>query len=206
MNYTQLASEMDLQKAANAVKNNGFQVFIANTKEEAKKLALKLIPDGAEVMTNTSITLEETGIKNEIDKSGNYISLHNKLLSMNRETEQIKMKEIRSVPEYALGSAHAVTLDGSILIASGSGSQIPGYAYGANQVILIIGTHKIVKNIDSGIKRIYEHSLPLESKRANKAYNITSGSSPRRILILNSESDINKGRTTIIFLKEAIGF
>jgi hypothetical protein len=89
------------------------------------------------------------------------------------------------------------------MIASNSGSQIPGYAYGADHVVWVVGTHKIVKDIDEGLERIYQHSLPLESERARKAYGVER-SYVSKILIFAREPE--KNRSTVIFVNEVLGF
>ncbi len=198
------ASDEILSKTASSLKANGINPVIVNTRQEAKEKVLALLPIGAEVMNMTSQTLTAIGIVDEIKKSGRYNSIHNTILSLDKETQLRKMKELRSVPNWAIGSVHAVTEDGQILIASGTGSQIPAYAYGANHVIWVVGTQKIVKDIDEGIKRIYEHSLSLESERINALYGGTGGSSVNRILIVTKESVPE--RTTMILVKEMLGF
>ena len=203
-NYTTLATEESLQTTKEALTRNGFKVLIANNGEEAKKMLLEILPKGSEVMENTSTTLNQIGVTEEIDNSGNYDSIHKKVLTMDREKEGKEISRMRSVSDWAIGSFHAVTEDGKIMMASGSGSQVPGYAYGANNVIFVAGTHKIVKDIDAGFDRIYTHSLPLESERIDKVYNTTGGSNARRILIMNSEK--NPERTTVILVKEVLGF
>lgn len=155
-------------------------------------------------MENTSTTLDQIGVTSEIDEKDGVVSLHRKVLSMDREKEGKRISEIRTVPDWAIGSFHAVTVDGKIIIASGSGSQIPGYAYGANHVIFVAGTHKIVQDINEGFERIYSYTLPRESERINKVYSTTNGSNARRILIMNSEK--NPDRTTVILVKEVLGF
>ena len=202
--FSQLASEQSLTKTKNSLEKNGFRVIIVENGQTAKEQLLSLIPKDAEVMENTSTTLDQIGVTSEIDENNTVVSLHKKVLSMDREKEGKRISEIRSVPEWAIGSFHAVTTDGKIMMASGSGSQVPGYAYGANHVVFVAGTHKIVKDIDEGFERIYTYSLPRESERINKVYNTTAGSNPRRILIMNSEKDI--ARTTVILVKEVLGF
>lgn len=204
INFNQLADNESVEKTKESLLRNGFNVVIVNTSEEARAELLKAIPEGSEVMENTSATLDQIGVTKQIDESGKYISLHKQILGMDRNKEGKRIKEIRSTPDYAIGSFHAVTHDGHIMMASGSGSQIPGYAYGADHVVFVAGTHKIVKDVNMGLKRIYEHSLPLESERMNKAYDTTSGSNPRRILIINTERDPK--RTLIIFVKQVLGF
>lgn len=192
-----------IQKTAQSLKENGIEVFIAENGKEAKEKVLSLLPQKAEVMTMTSVTLDTIGVTEEIQKSEKYISIRNKLTSMDRATKGREMQQIGSTPEYAIGSVHAITWDGKILIASATGSQLPAYAYGSSHVILVVGAQKIVKDLDLGMKRIYEHSLPLESERAKKAYGV-AGSSINKILIINNEPA--PSRITVILVKEVLGF
>ncbi len=202
--YSLPVNGQNLKRTIKALENNGFNVLVASSEDEAKEIALEVLPPGSEVMEHTSKTLNEIGLSDEIDNSGKFASLHKKAVTMDREKQGKEISQMRSVHDWSVGSFHAVTEDGKIMLASGSGSQIPGYAYGAKNVLFIAGTQKIVKNLDEGFDRIYNHSLPLESERMNKTYNTTVGSNVRRILILNSES--NTARTTIIFIKKSIGF
>ncbi len=114
------------------------------------------------------------------------------------------MQKLGAAPEYVIGSVHTVTEDGHVLIiASASGSQLPAYVYAAEHVIWVVGTQKIVKNIEEGMKRIYKYVLPLESARAHKAYGVP-GSSVNKLLIVNKEPVPN--RITIILVQQPLGF
>lgn len=201
--YTRLATNEEVEIVKKALQENGFNVIVTENGSGALEELLNLIPLGSEVMENTSTTLDQIGATGQIN-SGKYISIHKKVLEMDREKYGKEILKMRSVSDFAIGSFHALTMDGKIMMASGSGSQIPGYAYGADHVIFVAGTHKIVKDIDSGFDRIYNYSLPLESERINKVHNTTAGSNPRRILIINSERDTK--RTTVILVKEVLGF
>lgn len=147
--------------------------------------------------------INKINITHEINESGKYNSIRNKLMSMNRETQGKEMNKLGAFPEYAVGSVHAVSENGEVMIASNSGSQLPAYVYGSEKVIWVVGTHKIVKNIDEGFERIYEHSLPLESERAKKAYGVP-GSNVSKLLIINKE--LIPDRIYLIFVNEVLGF
>ena len=82
-------------------------------------------------MTNTSVTLQETGIAEAIDGGGRYESARNKMMALDFATQLQEMKAIAGQPDYALGSVHAITRDGTLVIASASGSQLASYAWGA---------------------------------------------------------------------------
>jgi len=202
--WRKLASKESIQKAIAALKANGINVFLTNNSQDAREKALELIPLGAEVMTMSSVTLDTIGLTKEINESGKYNSVKAKLMKMDRKTQALEMQKMGAAPEYAIGSVHAVTEDGKILIASNTGSQLPSYAYGSAHVIWIVGTQKIVKDEEGGKKRIYEFVLPLESERINKVLGTNSGSFVSKLLIINKE--IKPGRLTVILVKENLGF
>lgn len=200
--WDRLADKATVERTMAALKANGIEAFFVQTGEKAKEKALDLIPQGAGVFNMTSMTLETISVDKEILESGKWESVRNKLNAMDRKTQRGRMQEIGAAPEWAIGSVHAVTEEGQVMIASRSGSQLPAYAYGANHVIWVVGTHKIVRNLDEGFRRVYERSLPLEDARARKAYG--TGSSVNKILIINREA--MPERITLIFVSEVLGF
>src|SRR5215469_17144575 len=206
MQWDTLASEESITKTIDALKNANINALVVNTGEDAKKKVLELLPKQAEVMQMTSITLETIGVSQIINESGDYDSVRNKLNKLDRATQHREMQRIGASPEWAVGSVHAVTEDGKVIVASNTGSQLPGYVYGSSHVIWVVGTQKIVKNLDDGMKRIYEYVLPLESQRARKAYNQpdTFHSNVSKLLIVNKE--VVPQRITLIFVKEKVGF
>lgn len=201
--WSQLADKEDINRTIEALKTNGINALFVENKNEAREKILNLIPKGAEVMNMTSVTLDTIDIPKEINGSGNYKSVRNRLNNMDRNTQSLEMQKMGAAPERAIGSVHAVTEEGAVLIASNTGSQLPAYASGASHVIWIVGTQKIVANTEEGIKRIYEYVLPLEAERAKKAYG-SSGSNVSKLLIVNKE--VKPGRVTLIFVNEVLGY
>lgn len=197
-----LADEKTIERTVSILRSNGIEVFAVENGKQAKEKILDILPRGAEVMDMTSMTLDSIGISNEIVESGKLNSVRKKLMSMDMSTQGSEMRKLGASPEWVIGSVHAVTEDGKVLIASASGSQLPAYAYGSGHVIWVVGTQKIVKNLDEGLKRIYEYTFPLEDERAKRAYGVGSG--VNKILIVNKEKIA--GRITIIFVKEKLGF
>ena len=204
MSYDQLASDQDIEKTIAALKTNGINALVVDTGQQAKEKILKLVPQNEEVMTMSSVTLETIRLPEVLNESGRYKSVRKELMTLNRETQHLQMNKLGSAPHFAVGSAQAVTQDGKILMASNTGSQLPAYAYGAGHVILVIGTQKIVANLDEAMKRLYDYVLPLESDHVNKLFNMTAGSNVSKLLIINKE--FKAGRITIIFVKEKLGF
>jgi L-lactate utilization protein LutC len=152
------------------------------------------------VFTGTSMTLEALGIPAEADKR--YDSVRARLATMNPQTQMREMIKMGAVPEWMVGSVHAVTETGSVVIGSNTGSQLAGYAASAAHVVWVVGAQKIVPTLEEGLKRVQEYSLALEDERALKAYGMNSNLS--KLLIVNKE--VMPNRTTMILVKEKLGF
>jgi L-lactate utilization protein LutC len=203
INWNNLADDLTIEKTISALNANGINAHFAANETEARNLIFSLIPKGSEVFTATSVTLDSLGISKDIQESKYYISVRNKLNSLDRNKDQKQMQTLGAVPEYVIGSVHAVTQDGKVVIASATGSQLPSYSYGANHVIWVVGTQKIVKDLDEAINRVYEHVLPLESERAKKAYGVP-GSVVAKLLIFNKE--VNPNRINLVFVNKELGY
>jgi hypothetical protein len=191
-----------VNKTIEALKNNGIDAILVS-REDAKQTVLDMITKGSEVMTMTSVTLDELGISDEINNSGNFDGLKPKLYSLDKATQGKEMKIIGAVHDYVLGSVHAVTEDGQLVIASLTGSQIPAYVYTAENVIWVIGTQKITKDLSDAMERINTYTLELESERARKAYGVP-GSAIAKTLIFSKE--IIPGRVKVVFVDDVIGY
>lgn len=204
--FGELATDESINKAKEALVKNGITVFVAENGLEAKEKVLQMIPGApsgsAEVMNMTSETLRVLGIAKEITDSGRYNSVRKKFTTMDKKTQGQEMQKLGAAPEWAVGSVHAVTEDGKIIVASATGSQLPAYAYGSAHVVWVVGSQKIVKDLDEGMRRIYEYVFPLENERAMKAYG--QGSGVNKLFILNKE--VNPSRLTMIIVKEKLGF
>jgi LUD domain len=109
---------------------------------------------------------------------------------------------LMSAPDVIVGSVAAVTETGSLVIASASGSQLPGYAGGSLRAIWVVGGQKVVPDLATALRRVEDHCLPLENDRAMRVYG--GPSAVNRVLILNAEP--HPGRGTVLLLREAIGF
>jgi hypothetical protein len=200
--FAELASGEQIAKAAAALERNGIRPLVAATGADARSLVRTLLVDGAEIYNNTSQTLEAIGVADDIERSGRYHPLRLRLYRMDREMQRREMRTLAASPDYVVGSVHALTEDGSLLIASASGSQLGPLVSGAEHVILIIGAQKIVSDVATGMRRIYEYCYPLEDARARRAYGVPSG--VNNILIINKV--ITADRVTAIIVSERLGF
>ena len=200
--FTTLPDEHALQATVVALEEHGFSVEVVSDLDAAREAVLARIPEGSAVMTNASVTLAETGIADAInDGGGRWESARNKMFALDFATQAQEMKAIGGQPDYALGSVHAVTRDGTLVIASASGSQLASYAWGAASVIFVVGAQKLVPDIDAAHERIFEHSLKLEEARAFEAYGVTSRVG--KILEIRQE---DAGRTHVVLVRKVVGF
>ncbi|HZC27973.1 MAG TPA: LUD domain-containing protein [Actinopolymorphaceae bacterium] len=191
-----------LERAAAALTAHGFTVEILDHVAAARTRIKDLIPEGASVFTGSSETLRLSGIDEDINNSGRYDAIKARTLAMDRIADADEIRRLRASPDVIVGSVHAVTETGSLVIASGSGSQLPGNAGGAARAIWIVGAQKVVPDLSTALRRVEEHCLPLENARSQAVYGWPSAIN--RLLVLNAE--FLPGRGTVLLLREGIGF
>jgi hypothetical protein len=200
--FAGLASNENIDGAASALERNGIAGFVVDSGEQARETVRSILPIGAEVFNNTSRTLEAIGVAEDIERSGLYQPLRPRLYQMDREMQAREMRQLAAAPDFVVGSAHAVTEEGSVLIASASGSQLGPLVSGAGHVILVIGGQKIVADVATGLRRIHEYCFPLEDRRAREAYGVPSG--VNNILIVNRA--VTPNRISAVLVRESLGF
>jgi hypothetical protein len=199
--FTTLPDDQTLAATVVALEEHGSSVEVVDDFDDAREAVLARIPEGASVMTNTSVTLEDSGIADAINDGGRYDSARNRMLALDYATQLPQMKAIAGQADYALGSVHAITRDGALVIASASGSQLAAYAWGAANVIFVVGAQKIVPDVEAAHERIREHSLKLEDARAYAAYG--QNSFVGKILEIHQELP---GRIHVVLIRQPVGY
>jgi L-lactate utilization protein LutC len=195
------APEEMLKRVAERIRERNIEVVIVNNGEEARKEALARIPQGAEVHSGKSKTLHEAGIFDAIMDPNQYNALRHQILKMDRKTQAQEIRKLMAAPDFMLGSVNAITQSGILVAASATASQIGPYANNAGKLILVVGSQKIVPDLETAFKRIREHVLPWEEEQVRKTANI--GTFVGKILII--EREWIKERTTVILVREPIG-
>jgi L-lactate utilization protein LutC len=195
------ADRSRLEGTAAVLVSRGFKAQVADSAEHARQLVLEAIPEGAEVHSALSETMRELGITSEIDTSGRYDSIRSRLSALDRQTQGRERRKLGAAPDYIVGSAHAITDAGEIIIGSGSGSQLGAYAYASGNVILVVGHQKLVRDIDEGLRRLREYSLPREYARMQNAG--FPGTLLAKTLIIHYETS---SRITVILVPATLGF
>jgi len=193
-------SEELIQRIAAALTANNVEAIVVDTGEDARRLVIELVPEGAEVYSSKSKTMEDLGLVEHFE-SGPYEWLRARYLKMDRRTEGREIRKLISARDYMLGSVQAVTADGALVVASYSASQIGPYAAGASRLILVVGSQKIVPDLEAARRRIREVVFPYEDARLREQLGV--GTKLAKLLV--SYSEAAPGRVTVVLVREPVG-
>ncbi len=194
-------SKAEIDSLAANLRDRNFEVVIVDSAAEVKDAVIQRIPEGAQVHSGKSKTLEDAGVFKELMESDRYDFIRRRTMKMDRATQGNEIRKLGAAPDVMLGSVQAVTQAGQLVVTSASGSQIGPYASGAGKLILVVGSQKIVPDLDSAIRRIEEYVFPWEDARLREQMGI--GTAITRTLII--ERDFRPGRTTVVLVREPIG-
>lgn len=205
MSYDKLVSAESVEKTAKALNEHNFSTIVVSSKGEALEKIKSLIPDGVSVMNGSSETLREIGFIDYL-KSGEHKwnNLHATVLAEKDPAKQAELRKQSVLSDFYLGSAHAVTETGELVIASNTGSQLPHLAFTSQNIILVVGAQKITKSVEDSFKRIQEHVIPLEDVRMKGVYGF--GTMWSKTLILNQENAALGRKFTVIIVNESLGY
>jgi len=195
------ASEESIQNAAKALRAHNFSVEVVDTPAEARAFVNSILPKDQSIFTASSETLRLTSLDEDINSSGKYNAIRPQLEKLDRGTQRAEMRRLSASPDVVVGSVHAITEDGKVIAASASGSQLGSYAGGAGRVIWVVGSQKIVSDIDTAMRRVQYYAYPKEDVRAREKYGMPSAL--LKILIINEDWP---GRSTVVLVREPIGF
>ena len=199
--FTTPASEETLQHVAAKLQERNIEGIIVDNEEDARKLVLERLPRGVEVHFGKSKTLQEAGISDVILDPEQFDALRPRYLKMDRQTQAKEIRKLIAGPDYMLGSVNAMTEDGILVATSATGSQLGPYAGTAGKVILVVGSQKIVPDLETALRRVREYVLPWEDEQVRKI--IPSGSFVGKILII--EREWVAGRMTVILVRKPLG-
>ena len=198
--FAEPASGGTLEAVAEKLRARNFEVVIVDDGAAAKAEVLSRVPEGSQVHSGKSKTLEDAGIFDEFMNNENYDFIRRRTMKMDRNTQRDEMRKAGAAPDIMVNSAHAVTEAGQIVMTSATGSQIGPIASGAGKLILVIGSQKVVPDLDTAFRRIEDYVIPYEEDRLNVAHGVAK---MNRTLILGG--DHTPGRTTIILVRQPIG-
>ncbi|WP_404870039.1 LUD domain-containing protein [Kitasatospora griseola] len=200
--YTEPVSAERLERTADALAARGFGVEILADAEAARARVRELVAEKASVYTTASETLRLSGIDDDLNGDRYPRSVKPQVLTMDRESEADGIRHLLATPDVVIGSVAALTETGSLVVASGSGSQLPAYTGGAARAIWIVGAQKIAPDLPAALRRLEEHALPLETARTEAAYGVPSA--VNQLMVFNAPTRFTQG--IVLLLREAVGY
>jgi LUD domain len=190
-----------VERVATALRSHNIEAIVVDSGEDARGAVLSMIPEGAEVHSGKSKTIEEIGLYADLVESGRNDAIRPRILGMDRATQGREIRKLTAAPDFMLGSVAAVTEDGTLVAASATGSQLGAYAAGAGRLILVVGTQKIVPDLAAAIRRIDEVVLPYEDAQVFARMGVHTAT--LKVLLLHGEWQ--PGRTTVVLVREPVG-
>jgi len=191
-----------VEETIRALNARGFKAELVSDRRAALEKVRSLIPNGAEVMTGSSRTLEEIGLVDALATQDHpWNNLKAQIVAENDREKQMTLRRMAMFADYFLGSVHAITTKGQLVAGSASGSQLGAYSFGGRNLILVAGTNKITEDLDDALLRLREHSVPLEDQRM-KGLGFP-GTYLSKIFIYEGERQRN---VHVILVNEKLGF
>lgn len=198
------------------------------TKEEALGEVMNLIPEGVRVVRGDSLSLDQIGIM-KLLKERNRNEVIDPFERNSEGWTVLRGKERRQAfkagfsADVFITGANAITLDGKIVSTDALGNRVAPVIFGPEKVILVVGVNKIVKDLDSALKRIHEYVAPVNAKRhALKHHLAEFGQLPcavtgtcadcnhewricRNTVIIEGAMVREKGRINVVLVGEELG-
>lgn len=205
MQFDNLANKQSLETTINSLRDHGYDVTVVRNKEEALEKIKKIIPEGASIANGSSTTLNQIGYQDYLETNNHkWLDLNAKIRSENDPEKRAELRKQSILSDYYLGSVHALTETGEMIIGSNTGSQLPHIASTSQNLIFVISTKKIVSSLDKGMSRLEKHVVPLEDNRMMEAMNMHT--MLNRILIFKGEPPFLGRKIHIILVEENLGF
>jgi len=196
----------DDETIAETVENlqaNGFEVVVAESAAEALETLQSHIPEGVSVMNGHSTTLEEIGFIEYLTEGDHeWESLPDEIWSIDDDAERQAARRQSQTADYFLGGINAVAQTGELVAADRSGSRIGAYPFAASNVVIVSGVNKIVSTLDDALDRLESVAYPLENERAKDAYGVESAIAKQLVF----RKELDEGRTTVVLIREDLGY
>ena len=196
------------QKVIKGLESRNMTGYYAESKEEALKKALELIPEGASVTMGGAMSAHEIGLVEAL-KNGNYDFI-------DRDAYEDKRAAMLAAydADFFLASANAMTEDGVIVNIDGNSNRVSAIAQGPKKVLLIVGMNKICDDVDGAIKRARNVAAPINAQRFGlstpcaKTGSCMDCKSPDTICcqFLITRFSRHEGRIHVILVNDSLGY
>ena len=199
---TSLTDEAAIQRTIGALKARNMDTLIVDSGSDALSVLKEMLPEGAEIYNNTSETLDDIGFSDYAAHNPRFHNFHDDLVSESDPQKQRDIRRNSSLADYFIGSVQAIAESGEVVVASGSGSQIPAYAFNATHVIWVVGVQKICPTLDEAIARVRGYTV-----ERHDAWLVDQGRNPAPIgKLMICEREGVPGRITVILIRQSLGW
>ena len=196
------------QKVIKGLESRNMSGYYAETREDALKIALELIPKGSSVTMGGAMSAHEIGLVEAL-KGPDY-----NFMDRDKATDKRAAMLAAYDADFFLSSANAMTEDGIMINVDGNANRVSAIAQGPKKVIFIVGMNKITKDVDSAMKRARNVAAPINAQRFGLSTPCTAtGScmdckSPDTICcqILITRYSKHKDRIYVILVNDNLGF
>ena len=210
MDVRKMRNELLGKRLVAALESRNMEAYYVETKEEAVKKALELIPKGSSINMGGATSVKECGLYEALS-NGEYQFYDRDKVSTQEEKQEIALKAFTS--DYFLGSVNAMSEDGVFINIDGNANRVAAYAYGPKHVLLIVGMNKVVKTEADAMSRARNEAAPINAQRfgidtpCTKNGTCFDCKSPQCICcqILTTRFSRVKGRFQIILVDENLG-
>lgn len=208
--------DIRLQMVKKALEANNFDVYIADNKDFAKKLAYDtIIPSMAPktVSWGGSMTFVGTRLYEALRNDPRYTVLDTYDKSLSPEQGMQRRRESLLVDLFITGT-NAVTENGHLVNLDMIGNRVAALTFGPKQVLIFVGRNKIVKDYEAAVVRVKDYAAPVNVMRLDKKSpcgktgHCEDCSSPDRICNTwtITEKSFPKQRVKIVLINEDMGF
>ena len=145
-----------------ALESRHYEAWYVKDREEARKKALELIPEGASVAYGGSKTAVEVGLIDAL-REGNYQLYDSQKAGDHQEKMEIWRQSL--LTDYYISSCNGMSEDGIFVNIDGNGNRVAAIAFGPKYVILLVGINKIVKTAEDAMNRARYYAAPINKQR-----------------------------------------
>ncbi|MDR0666089.1 MAG: lactate utilization protein [Campylobacteraceae bacterium] len=200
---------MDINAVKSNCEKNGFEFIVAQTKQEALEIAKRYVTKGSSVGLGGSVSVEEIGLLDYLENNKE-IELFNQYESGISEEENTSRRKKGITADIFITSTNALSVKGELINCDGSGNRVAAQIFGSKKLLLIVGSNKIVKDIEAGFERIRSVAAVKNADRLNqkaasfgKKTNYTGDDISKKYGIIAQDTP---GRIVIIFVNEILGY
>jgi len=199
----ELPDDQSIDKTVTHLEENGFDVIVVDSAEDALSEIQSQIPADVSVMNGHSTTLEEIGFVEYLSEGEHgWESLPDEIWGIDDDAERQAARRESQTADYFLGGINAISETGELVAADRSGSRIGAYPFAASNVIIVSGVNKIVPTLEDALERLESVAYPLENERAKDAYGVDSAIAKQLIF----RRELEEGRTTVVLIREQLGY